>query len=51
MSEAMSIAEHKAEPAEVVVDLGTATEKTRGSVTIFGLLDGGLYWPFLFVYH
>ena len=50
MSETISIAEQKAEPAEVVVDLGTASEKTRGSATIFGLLDGGLYWPFIFVY-
>lgn len=51
MSEAISIAEQKAEPAEVVVDLGTASEKTRGAMTMFGILDGGLYWPFLFVYH
>ena len=50
MSETTSIDEQTVEQADRVVDLGTASEKTRGSVTILGLLDGGLQWPFIFVY-
>lgn len=49
MSETISIEEQKVEQG-CVVELGTASEQTRGSVTIFGLLDGSLEWPFIFVY-
>jgi hypothetical protein len=49
MSETTSIQEQSVEEAGVV-ELGTASEQTRGSVAMLGLLDGGLYWPFIFVY-
>lgn len=33
-----------------VVELGNASKETRGSPVFLGLLDGGLAWPFIFVY-
>lgn len=49
MSETTSNREQMVE-ASGVVELGTASEQTRGSATTFGLLDGGLNFPFIFVY-
>lgn len=50
MSETIFIDEPTAPQSDVVVDLGTASKQTRGSSAIFGFLDGGLNWPFIFVY-
>jgi hypothetical protein len=33
-----------------VVELGNASEETRGSAGLMGLLDGGIIWPLIF-YH
>lgn len=47
MSEAISIEEQQAEPTSVV-ELGTASEKTRGTSVLFGLFDPYPAWPFIF---
>ena len=49
MSEMISIDEQTTEQAGVV-ELGSASEETRGSATFLGLLDGGLSWPFIFYF-
>ena len=49
MSETNSIEAKQTEP-DGVVELGIASEQTRGSSAIIGLLDGGLYWPIIFIY-
>lgn len=50
MSETILIDEPKASQSYVVVDLGTASEQTRGTNKPFFLFDGNTDWPFLFVY-
>lgn len=34
-----------------VVELGTASKETRGSLGVIGLFDGGLIWPFMIIYN
>lgn len=47
MSETISIEEEQAEPASVV-ELGTASEKTRGMILPWGILDTIPVWPHIF---
>jgi hypothetical protein len=47
MSETISSEEQKTEQAGVV-ELGTASEQTRGSPSLMGVLDGGIIWPLIF---
>jgi hypothetical protein len=49
MSETISTDEQMVEPTGVV-ELGTASEKTRGSTFVLSLLDGGLNYPYIFHY-
>lgn len=47
MSETISI-EEQGEESAGVVELGTASEQTRGSAAIIGIWDGSLSWPLVF---
>jgi hypothetical protein len=47
MSETISNEEQKTEQTGVV-ELGTASEQTRGSPALLGILDGGVIWPLIF---
>lgn len=49
MSEMNSSNELMAE-GDGIVELGVASEKTRGSLAITGLLDGGVNFPFVFYF-
>lgn len=47
MRETISIEEQQTEQTGVV-ELGTASEQTRGSPSLIGILDGGIIWPLVF---
>lgn len=48
MSETIFIDEPKAPQSDVVVDLGTASELTRGVSKILSFVEPNANWPYLF---